>query len=149
MKTAILTALSSVPVQGKCVFRHLPAYYLPDHQIYDVEANVNSPADCEQLCTNQSLYVCRAFAYSKQSGLCKLSPEPSTSLINTITSNNRRVMNARRLEVLKPEKIHQQAAHQAPVQQLISQPNSFAYYERTSCINGLFSMNFNETKMVS
>lgn len=116
------------------MFRHLSAYYLPDHQIYDVEANVNSAETCEQLCTNQSLYVCRAFAYSKQSSLCKLSPEPSTSLINTITSNNRRVLNARRLEVLKPEKIHQQATHQ-----LISQPNSFVYYERTSCINGLFA----------
>lgn len=124
----------SVVVQGKCVFRHLPAYYLPDHQIYDVEANVNSVETCEQLCTNQSLYVCRAFAYSKQANLCKLSPEPSTSLINTITSNNRRVLNARRLEVLKPEKVHQQATHQqAPS---IVQPNTFAYYERTSCING-------------
>lgn len=100
---------------------------------------MNSLDICEQLCVNQSQYVCRAFAYSKQANICRLSPEPSSNLIDTSTSstNNRR-MNARRLEVLKPDKIYPQQQ-----QQLISQmsnnqqSNSFTYYERTSsCING-------------
>lgn len=127
------------PVHGKCVFRHLPVYYLPDWQVYDVEINVNSLDSCEQLCINQSQYVCRAFAYSNQLNLCKLSPEPSSSssLTNAINANNNRRPNARRLEVLNPTQKLEKIAQQTQ-QQFIQQQNSFAYYERTSCINGKF-----------
>ena len=82
------------------------------------------------MCVNQSQYICRAFSYSKQLSQCKLSPEPSSSLINSISSTSNRRTNARRLEVLRPDKVQQQLIEKT------NQQNSFAYYERTSCING-------------
>ena len=109
----------------------MSAYYLPDYQIYNIESNVNSLDVCEQLCINHSQYICRSFAYSKQLSLCKLSPEPSSNLANNVPSNRR--VNARRLEVLKPEKIQQQIQQQLIQNQ---QQNSFAYHEKTTCING-------------